>query len=504
MSLVANPDDVPLTGPASTATPVGRSVDRSTPWVLVVAAIPAVVMGVLIRVWVMHSPLLSLNADEAITGLQALEVLNGRFRLVVAGNQYGSTTESYLFAPLLAVWSGPWPLRVGATLLSVAAAGALFCLARPFVGRTVALVVGLVGWTTSGIVVVVWSHSYMGYTTGFIAQVLALALACRAMRTTEHLPRTAFFGGVAAGIAIWSHPMFGMMSLLALIAPTLLRWRSLRSWWLPVVAGGGIGVSPWLVYIARNGVPSGPHVESTYTERLSNFFVELMPRVFGVRSPSGDWLNPTWLSVSVVAIVVPLALAGLVLLVIKCGIAATPIAVSGLLAFPALALFPPLAFFADGRYGLPFLPLLLLGISAWSLLLPRRVSSSPWMVLVIPTIWSLALCVPIVHHQIGWTMTNPTRRQKSYCRLFVQEMCTIWRVNIGASTLIDYLGDGTLEVRPDAVVRFPEEARVVDAAKPDKIAFIYSSGLTPVLTQPVDHYDLVSAGGYLLYLPKDR
>src|SRR5664279_6088527 len=41
---------------------------------------------------------------------------------------------------------------------------------RPRIGRTVALVVGLVGWTMSGAIVVVWSHVYMGYTTGFVAQ----------------------------------------------------------------------------------------------------------------------------------------------------------------------------------------------------------------------------------------------------------------------------------------------------------------------------------------------
>src|SRR5918998_2471255 len=64
--------------------------------ILLLACLPAVAVGLLIRVWLMRTSLTVLNADEGITGLQAFEVLRGRFRLVVAGNDYGSTTETYL------------------------------------------------------------------------------------------------------------------------------------------------------------------------------------------------------------------------------------------------------------------------------------------------------------------------------------------------------------------------------------------------------------------------
>ena len=65
---------------------------------LLLACLPAVAIGVLIRVWLMRTSLVSLNADEGVTGLQAYEVLRGNFRLIVAGNEYGSTTETYLFS----------------------------------------------------------------------------------------------------------------------------------------------------------------------------------------------------------------------------------------------------------------------------------------------------------------------------------------------------------------------------------------------------------------------
>src|SRR5450755_423863 len=99
--------------------PVVVTPARLSTQTLLLATLPAVIVGLLIRAWVMRSPLLALNSDEAITGLQAFEVLHGRFRLVVAGNDYGATTETYLIAPLLTFWTGVWPLRVMSALLSV-------------------------------------------------------------------------------------------------------------------------------------------------------------------------------------------------------------------------------------------------------------------------------------------------------------------------------------------------------------------------------------------------
>ena len=86
--------------------------------VLLLACLPAVAVGVLVRLWLMRTSLSALNADEGVTGLQAFEVLGGRFRTVVAGNEYGSTTETYLFAPILAFWTGVWPLRILPVVLS--------------------------------------------------------------------------------------------------------------------------------------------------------------------------------------------------------------------------------------------------------------------------------------------------------------------------------------------------------------------------------------------------
>src|SRR4030095_11852987 len=84
-----------------------------------------------------------------------------------------------------------------------------------------------------------------------------------------------------------------------------------------------------------------------------------------------------------------------------------PVLVAGVLAFPVLALYAPLSNIADGRYALPFLPELLMGVGAWLLLIPERIRDSPWLVITVPTVWALLLCVPVVHQQAGWEWIDP-------------------------------------------------------------------------------------------------
>ena len=504
MSLVDRPGrSEPVDRPARRGTE-GNGRRAPAARVLLLATLPAVFVGIVIRAWVMRSPLMPFNSDEATTGLQAFGVLDGEFRLIVAGNAYGATTESYLLAPLLTFWTGVWPLRVGVALLSVLAAYALFRLARPLYGRTVAVVIGLVGWTTSAAMVIIFSRAYLGYPTGFIALICALALAGHAMRSSDRLPITALAAGFAAGFALWSHPMFGVVAVLALMVPTVYRVRSVVQWWLPAVAGGLVGLSPWLWVVRERGLPdpTDAPLDLTYLERIGFFATELLPRMFGLLTPDGSWLTPSWLSVGAAVLLLSAAFGGLVLVAVREGSAALPVSVAGFLAFPALALFPQLTYYADARYALPFLPMLLIGIGAWSLLLPERVRTSAWLVATVPVIWSLALCVPVLHEQIGWTVTNPDAgAEQALAELEARDVRYL-AGDYWGTYLLDYLADGTLDARPDAPIRFVQEADRVDAADPAEVVFVYETGSPPKqLRLPLDSYDVVRVGGFDLYLP---
>lgn len=470
--------------------------------VYALACVPAVLIGLGVRIWIMHTPLLTLNADEASTGLQAWGVLHGDFKAIVSGNQYGAATESYLFAPFLAIWSGPVTLRVLSIGLSVLAAVALYALAREFVSRALALCAALIGWSMSAAVVLVWTRPYMGYTTGFIAEVIAILAATRAMDRTEKLGRLALLGGFAAGFAIFSHPMFGIVSLLALIPPTVVHVRALTGWWLPAAAGGVLGLSPWLVFIARNGPPSGPQLESTYPGRVIGFVVDMMPRLIGLRSGNGTWLGGhAWLVMLIVGLVLAGALVGLILLARRFRGRALPVLVSGVLAFPALAVVPALVGHADARYGFPFIPPLVVGLAALGLLLPARSQHSPVLVAVVPAVWALLACVPMIHHDIGWTTSNPDAGAEQATQYLLDRGAVGVGGEYWATYLVDYLSDDDLKVRPDLWTRFPDDAAAFEQVPvPDRF-FIYTTGLPPNLPLPADDYDKVTVGGYDIYAP---
>lgn len=392
---------------------------------LLVAAIPALVLGLLIRLWIGHTPLLTANSDEALVGLQAREVLHGTFRLMVAGNDYGSTTESYLMAPLLTVTSGTWPLRLLAGVIWFGVSLAVVRLARPLVGPAPAVIAGLLTFTFSGAVVVLSSRPYFGYPTGVLAEVIALAAAGAAMAiprlrrrpateppaagpdadgdlsaadpspagpssadlspaapsatapspaepsATRRLWPIALIAGVATGFAIWSHPMFGLIGLLGLVPPTLWHWRRWGQWWATVAVGGIVGVSPWLVYIAQKGRPQAAYSasESTWVERVGQYLSDLLPRTFGAETFEGAWVRPTAVSLAVSAVLIVAVLGGLVLLVARRGRIAWPIALAGLAGIPALAAFPQTVYVQDARYALPLLPAVVVGLVFWLTLL---------------------------------------------------------------------------------------------------------------------------------------
>ncbi len=472
------------------------------PIVLMLAALPAVLIGLGLRAWSMRTPLLPLNADEAVTGLQSYEVLHGHFRLVVAGNQYGATSESYLFAPLLAVWSGPIPLRIGSILLSAVAAWTIYLLGREFFTRAVSLTLALIGWTMSGAVVVLWTRPYMGYTTGFIAEVVALVAATRAMNADgRRLGRLGLIAGVGTGLALWSHPMFGIVSMLMLLAPTVRHVRDLLHWWLPAAGGFVLGIAPWLLFIARNGLPGGPGFDSTYSERLVNFFADLLPRLLGVRAPDGGWPYGAVIGVLFLAAVLASMVVGYVALVRRCGPKIAPALTAAVLTFPVLSAMSAFTFHQDARYGMAYIPPLLVGLGGLSLLATRRVQQSAALVAVVPTVWALALCVPVIHYQVGFTFTNPDQGAEEATAVLERAGVTDLGGEYWATYLVDYLADGRFDVRPDVAVRFNDDAARFDASTPTDRTYIYTTGIEPHLALPPDDYQLVQVGGYDIYLP---
>jgi hypothetical protein len=195
------------------------------------------------------------------------------------------------------------------------------------------------------------------------------------------------------------------------------------------------------------------------------------------------------------------SLLGLVLLVVRTGVAGLPVLVAGVLAFPCLAIFSPLGFVADGRYALPFLPQLLMGLGAWLLLLPVSVRTSPKLVAVLPTVWATVLCVPIIHLQSGWVWLDPDQDAERVVGELQARNISYLDGDYWGTYLVDYLADRSVQVSTDGTIRLAEEAAAVRRADPSAVAYIFKAGATPRLRLPVADYQLINFGAYDLYLP---
>ena len=119
----------------------------------------------------------------------------------------------------------------------------------------------------------------------------------------------------------------------------------------------------------------------------------------------------------------------------------------------------------------------------------------------IPTIWALAFCVPILHHQSGWQLVDPDRDAKQVVTELESRDITYLAGDYWETYLVDYLADNSLTVSADLSVRLAEEAQQVRAADPHQVAYIYTNGTNPSLALPKDQYEFLKIGNYDLYLP---
>jgi hypothetical protein len=471
-------------------------------------AVVPVLVGLALRVWVMRSPLAPLNSDEALTGLQGYESLEGKLRLIVAGNGYGATTESYVAAAFVWLWHGVTMLRLIPVVFTGLTAWVIARWARPIAGREVAVTIGLVSWIGSGATILLSVRPYMGYSSGVLAMVIALHRSCRSADADEPDWRWSAVAGFAAGFAAWSHPMFGVIAALGLAVPTIRWWREIRRWWLPAGIAALVGVSPWLLFVARHGKPrsAGIPIDLSYRGRVTTFFAQLFPRAFGFRTQAGLWVGPDGLMQVAYVVLLAACLIGPLIIIRRRSWYGWPVLVALWVGLPALAVFPQLAYAADSRYALPFLPLLLIGLSGWAILLPDRVRISPALVLVVPLLWAAAFCLPVLHAQIPWELVDPDRGTEQIVDLLQERGITALRGDYWAMYSTAFLSDDEVLTRPDYEVRLHEDAEEVVRTPSRQVAFAYTPAQveagTPQLLLPVDHYDRVPVNGFYLFIPR--
>jgi hypothetical protein len=251
-----------------------------------------VLVGVAVRVWVMSSPLGRVDSDEAVGGLVARHFLDGEASVFLWGNNYGGTLEAILTAPLFALFGS------GAVTLKLVPIGAFAaaCLLTWRIGlRTVGpdaarLGAGLL-WVASGAIVLLSIKARLYYGASMVLACAAVLLCLRLAAKPSR--RDVAVLGLVLGLGLWTAPFMFYVAVPALLWLLATRPRLVvESPW--AVPGVLVGSAPWLSYNLRTGWKAlrelrGSPFPTSYGDRVHDFYTDLAPKLFGLRSYDGPW-----------------------------------------------------------------------------------------------------------------------------------------------------------------------------------------------------------------------
>lgn len=365
-----------LTKDAPVEFAVARSSAKTLRWQRYVALTVVAFAGLLVRWWLSVSALGFLNGDEGLSALSAFDALHGQPHLIIGASNYGGMLDVVVLAPLLKLFGAHvWLMRIVATAIFAAAAGAASWAARVLFDVRDSWIIGGMLWLMSGAMVLLSITMYLGYNSGLLFMVLSLGLLMR-LANEPRSKGTFFAAGITAGIAVWGHPLYVVPLIPAMLALMVIRRADIRGWFVPLAGGAVIGMSPLLIWNAMNGWASilhnPPPLEiTTYRQRLEIVVVQLLPRAFGFRGQAGDWLYPRRLSLLAFAGLLVLIHAGFVVLARRSR-AGIVVAASGMFGIPLVAAFPALFWSADARYAIVIAVPWLMGLGVWVDLLLRR------------------------------------------------------------------------------------------------------------------------------------
>jgi hypothetical protein len=496
----------------------GRLLGRSA---FVALAVVIAVVGLVARWWLLNTPQGALNADEAVTGLGAIDALDGRFDVVIPGAAYTANFESYLFAPVVALF-GPYvtPLKAMPIILWACGTFVLFRFVRSLAGSTSAAVAAAMLWLVPGAAMVVSTRAYLAYSGGIVWSTAALWAISRAATDQPGRWRNALLAGVLAGCALYAHPLYFSTLGGAALVVTWYRRRDLRGWWLPAGAGALAALSPFLLWNVAHGFPSlepTAVTDTTYLERLRGVFVAVWPRALGLRDFAGAWVLGRPVTIVVMAVVVALAGIGLRRL-FALGPAGRTLAAAVIGAPMLMSLLSATGYVADGRYAVLFIAptfaavaIGLVAVVEWLAVRRPAARKAPHhrrVVILAAALaaWCGVLLAPYQLKVVGTKLGDPNAGMSAVvARLRAAEVTKV-SADYWTAIPITYLTDAEI---PTAVVgfpiRYPHYQQIVESSDPREVAFVYSPGLDlPFsLRMPVDQYAREVVAGYTLYLPLD-
>lgn len=464
------------------------------------------------RLWVLRSPLGGLNADEAYTGLQSADILAGRLPIVIQGSTYSAVLESYLFAPVVAIFGQHVVALKMISVVAWASASVLLSLAaRRVVRSSWAALAGALMWLAPGAMTIVSTRAYVGYASGMALVTGALWALQRATSEERPDPARSAVAGAVCGAAFYVHPMFMAVVLPMLAVACVARRRDVRSWWAPCAAGFVAANGPFLLWNVVNGWPSlDQPVESTESPiaRMSRFFTGLLPRVFGLRAQEGAWVIARPVAMVIYAALLTVIVVGATRLARR-GVSGLLVTVPLVLCWPTMALLANLSFVRDARYAVIALPFLLLSIVACLEGTAERVVSRwrGFVQAVVVVTWVGALSLPLLRHDLGLDLGDPNAATAELIDVLEERGVNRVAGYYWLVLPIEYQSDRQIRSAVAGfpfLVRVPTSQRLVEQSPPETVGFVFdpTSDNPALLRMPVDSYERIKIAGAILYVPR--
>jgi hypothetical protein len=228
------------------SSPVGALPHKS--WLAVVLC-----LGLFLRVlWILH-PVGSVDSDEAVFGLMALSILDGRdYPLYCWGAHYAGAVVSYLAAvAFLMLGPSGTLLKLSTLPFVVGYLGATYGLARQLFDRPGSLWALLLAAVPPALPVDISVKAWGGYpeTLCLGGLILLLAFSLSSDRPATWYSRDLWLLGLLAGLALYISLLVLPYVFVAAMFLVTRRWKCIRGKGIAVLLAAGIvGIAPLLVH----------------------------------------------------------------------------------------------------------------------------------------------------------------------------------------------------------------------------------------------------------------
>jgi len=288
----------------------------STRWIL--ASI--IFLGIALRLYLLFSSQVIIEADEALVGLQAFGILRGERPIFYPGQTYGGSLESYLVAAVFRLLgASPLTLKLIPFLFSALFIFMTYQLAKeiysPEVGLLSTLFVALCPLLLTAFSLKTWGGYSQTPVLGSLALILLQRILSRRAQDKGLWKRTLGLGFLS-GLSLWVNPQYfyylGPVILLLLARAKRVGLVG----WVAFAAGCPLGGLPLLLanlsrsqsttanLILEEFVPAQSFLPSLKAA-VSYFITDALPTLWGLRPIKGEMV------VTAAFVVIPLYLAAM-------------------------------------------------------------------------------------------------------------------------------------------------------------------------------------------------